>query len=159
MVNWKRLFAKQRENYQVKNGLQAGLIIGVLNAGYGVAAMLLAKEKLMKTIAGSLQQTQMGIDAEAAFLMSLVITPIINLGLLSILGVLFGILTEKVEGIDNWWLTVISIGGGLLWGTLLSTGAPQFLNIIIGVLSGLIFAAAFIWFSFEKGEEQEGEKE
>jgi len=154
MINGKQLLAKQRENYQVKNGLQAGLIIGALNAVYGAAAMLLAKEKLLEAIAESLKQAEMGIDAESAFLLSLVITPIINLGLLSILGVLFGILTEKVEGIDNWWITVISFGAGLLWGVLLSTGAPQVVNIIVGILSGLIFAAVFISLS-AKSEEKE----
>ncbi len=154
MINGKQLLAKQRENYQVKNGLQAGLIIGALNAVYGAAAMLLAKEKLLEAIAESLKQAEMGIDAESAFLLSLVLTPIINLGLLSILGVLFGILTEKVEGIDNWWITVISFGAGLLWGVLLSTGAPQVVNIIVGILSGLIFAAVFISLS-AKSEEKE----
>lgn len=154
MINGKQLLAKQRENYQVKNGLQAGLIIGALNAVYGAAAMLLAKEKLLEAIAESLKQAEMGIDAESAFLLSLVLTPIINLGLLSILGVLFGILTEKVEGIDNWWITVISFGAGLLWGVLLSTGAPQVVNIIVGILSGLIFAAVFISLSAMSEEKE-----
>ena len=141
-----RILARRKTSDAANAGFWAGLLVGILEAIFSFTVVIVNKEVLLKEFAEVKNRygALIPYSTNTLYLLTLVTTPFAIILMYLIVGILFGVIFEKIKGGPGIKALILSILFGVGFG--LTTNLPLSRASIMGfnIFTWLIFAFVFL---------------
>ncbi len=155
-----KILAQRKTSDAANAGFWAGLFAGILEAVFSLTVVIVNKELLLKEFAEIKNRYGVLIpyDTSTLYLITLITTPFAIILMYLIVGILFGVIFEKIKGKPGMKAFILSILFGVGFG--LTTNLPMSRASIMGfsVFTWLLFAFVFLAMYHKQTRKEKEEK-